>query len=164
MKNYVVNKCINLLRNNGDYDEIKLAEIKYGLEGIYMLISKLIIIIILSILLELFFVISLIKTIVSILKERSKYDIILKKLLKDYDSIIGNAQNKIDETGYKVLNMSSFEELRDIHDNLGTPIIYNELKEHKFAEFVIINDNIIYKYILDEKDVCNGGKGGKKGK
>lgn len=51
MRNYVVNKCINLLRNNGDYDEIKLAEIKYGLEGIYMLISKLIIIIILSILL-----------------------------------------------------------------------------------------------------------------
>ena len=51
MKNYVVNKCINLLRNNGDYDEIKLAEIKYGLEGIYMLISKLIVIIILSILL-----------------------------------------------------------------------------------------------------------------
>ena len=46
MKNYVVNKCINLLRNNGDYDEIKLAEIKYGLEGIYMLISKLIVIII----------------------------------------------------------------------------------------------------------------------
>ena len=41
---------------------------------------------------------------------------------------------------------------------------YNELKEHKFAEFVIINDNIIYKYILDEKDVCNGGKGGKKEK
>ena len=51
MKNYVVNKCINLLRNNGDYNEIKLAEIKYGLEGIYMLISKLIVIIILSILL-----------------------------------------------------------------------------------------------------------------
>ena len=60
--------------------------------------------------------------------------------------------------------MSSFEELRDIHDNLGTPIIYNEIKEHKLAEFVIINDNIIYKYILDEKDVCNGGKGGKKKK
>lgn len=51
MRNYVVGKCINLLKDNGDYDEIKLAEIKYGLEGLYMLISKLIIIILLSILL-----------------------------------------------------------------------------------------------------------------
>ncbi len=51
MKDYVVNKCINLLKDSGDYDEVKLAEIKYGLEGLYMLISKLIIIIILSILL-----------------------------------------------------------------------------------------------------------------
>lgn len=51
MRNYVVGKCINLLKDNGNYDEIKLAEIKYGLEGLYMLISKLIIILLLSILL-----------------------------------------------------------------------------------------------------------------
>lgn len=154
-------QTINIKMDSNDIDNYKTI---YEDRGFKDLNIKYLVAFILSILLELFFVISLIKTIVSILKERSKYDIILKKLLKDYDSIIGNAQNKIDETGYKVLNMSSFEELRDIHDNLGTPIIYNELKEHKFAEFVIINDNIIYKYILDEKDVCNGGKGGKKGK
>lgn len=154
-------QTINIKMDSNDIDNYKTI---YEDRGFKDLNIKYLVAFILSILLELFFVISLIKAIVSVLKERSKYDIILKKLLKDYDSIIGNAQNKIDETGYKVLNMSSFEELRDIHDNLGTPIIYNELKEHKFAEFVIVNDNIIYKYILDEKDVCNGGKGGKKEK
>lgn len=154
-------QTINIKMDSNDIDNYKTI---YEDRGFKDLNIKYLVAFILSILLELFFVISLIKAIVSVLKERSKYDIILKKLLKDYDSIIGNAQNKIDETGYKVLNMSSFEELRDIHDNLGTPIIYNELKEHKSAEFVIINDNIIYKYILDEKDVCNGGKGGKKEK
>lgn len=154
-------QTINIKMDSNDIDNYKTI---YEDRGFKDLNIKYLVAFILSILLELFFVISLIKAIVSVLKERSKYDIILKKLLKDYDSIIGNAQNKIDETGYKVLKMSSFEELRDIHDNLGTPIIYNELKEHKSAEFVIINDNIIYKYILDEKDVCNGGKGGKKEK
>ena len=154
-------QTINIKMDSNDIDNYKTIYEDRGIKDINI---KYLVAFILSILLELFFVISLIKTIVSVLKERSKYDITLKRLLKDYDSIIGNAQNKIDETGYKVLNMSSFEELRDIHDNLGTPIIYNEIKEHKLAEFVIINDNIIYKYILDEKDVCNGGKGGKKKK
>ena len=60
--------------------------------------------------------------------------------------------------------MLSFEELRDIHDNLGTPIIYNEIKPHKLSEFIIIHDSIIYKYTLDEKDVCNGGSHGKERK
>lgn len=44
MKNKILNKCMSLIKKNNDYDEIKLAEIKYGLEGIYLLISKLIII------------------------------------------------------------------------------------------------------------------------
>lgn len=154
-------QTINIKMDSNDIDNYKTI---YEDRGVKDLNIKYLMAFILSVVLELFFIVSLIKTIVSVLKERSKYDITLKKLLKDYDSIIGNAQNKIDETGYKVLNMSSFEELRDIHDNLGTPIIYNEIKEHKLAEFVIINDNIIYKYILDEKDICNGGKGGKKRK
>ena len=45
MKNYIVNNSLNLIKkNNPTLDEVKLAEIKYGLVSIYLLISKLIII------------------------------------------------------------------------------------------------------------------------
>lgn len=51
MRKKVVNKCMDFIKSNGDYDEIKLAEIKYGIEGIYMLISKMVIIILAAIIL-----------------------------------------------------------------------------------------------------------------
>ena len=49
-----MNKCMNYIKKNTDYDDIKLKEIKYGLEGIYLTISKLIIIFTLSIILGIF--------------------------------------------------------------------------------------------------------------
>lgn len=45
MKDYIVNSSLNIIKNNNpSLDEVKLAEIKYGLVSIYLLISKLIII------------------------------------------------------------------------------------------------------------------------
>ena len=44
-------KCMNYIKSNTNYDEIKLKEIEYGLLGIYLTLSKLIIILLLSILL-----------------------------------------------------------------------------------------------------------------
>lgn len=45
MKNAIINSSMKILENNfPDYDEIKLAELRYGLEGFYMLITKLVVI------------------------------------------------------------------------------------------------------------------------
>lgn len=54
MKNIIINKCMNYIKNNTKYDEIKLKEIKYGLESIYLAISKLIIISLIAIILDIF--------------------------------------------------------------------------------------------------------------
>ena len=43
---------MNLIKKNGNYDEDQLAIIKYGLEGIYLTITKLIIILLLAYLLN----------------------------------------------------------------------------------------------------------------
>ncbi len=147
-----------------DSNDINNTKTIYEDRGIKDLNIRYLVGFILSLFLDLFFILSLIRIVYLLMKERSKYDITLKKLLKDYDSIIGSTHNSLDEKGYKVLNMLSFEELRDIHDNLGTPIIYNEIKAHKLSEFIIIHDSIIYKYTLDEKDICNGGYNGKERK
>ena len=154
-------QTLNIKIDSNDINNYKTI---YEDRGVKDLNVKYLVGFVLSVLLDIYFIVLSIKILYLIIKERSKYDITLKKLLKDYDSIIGNVKNSVDETGYKVLNMLSFEELRDIHDNLGTPIIYNEIKAHKLSEFVIIHDNIIYKYTLDEKNVCNGGNCGKERK
>lgn len=54
MKKFIISKTMNYIKKNTNYDEIKLSEIKYGLESIYLTFSKLIIISILAIILGIF--------------------------------------------------------------------------------------------------------------
>lgn len=54
MKEFVLNKCMNIIKKEKNYDKTKLAEIKYGLEGMYLMITKLIIISIIAIILGIF--------------------------------------------------------------------------------------------------------------
>ena len=54
MKNYVLDNCMSIIKNNKDYDKTKLAEIKYGLETLYLTFSKLIIIGALALILGIF--------------------------------------------------------------------------------------------------------------
>lgn len=51
MKKFIIAKCMNYIKNNTDYDEIKLKEIEYGIVSIYLTFSKIIIILILSLIL-----------------------------------------------------------------------------------------------------------------
>lgn len=54
MKDHIINNTINFICKYNSYDETKLEELKYGLVSIYLLVSKLIIIFILSFLLGIF--------------------------------------------------------------------------------------------------------------
>lgn len=54
MKNLVVNKWMSIIKNNNDFDDIKLAELKYGVEALYLTLTKIILITILAILLNIF--------------------------------------------------------------------------------------------------------------
>ena len=44
MKDFILNNCMNTITKSKSYNETKLAEIKYGLETLYLTFSKLIII------------------------------------------------------------------------------------------------------------------------
>ena len=54
MKKIVLNHWMNIIKQNKSYDNVKLAEIEYGLTAIYLTISKLIVIALLSLLLGVF--------------------------------------------------------------------------------------------------------------
>ena len=48
MKNFIINKCMNYIKNNSKCSDAKLIEIKYGLAGIYLTMTKIIFILIIS--------------------------------------------------------------------------------------------------------------------
>ena len=55
MKEVFLNKSLNfILKNNNSYTEDEIEKIKYGLEGLYLTITKLIIILILAWILNIF--------------------------------------------------------------------------------------------------------------
>lgn len=54
MKDFFIKKSMNYIKKNTNYNEIKLKEIKYGLEGLYLTFSKFIIISSIAILLNQF--------------------------------------------------------------------------------------------------------------
>lgn len=53
IKNFVVNHSMNLINDLNKYDKIQLEEIKYGIESIYLTLSKVIVILVISYLLGL---------------------------------------------------------------------------------------------------------------
>lgn len=54
MKKLIINNCLNYIKKYNNYSDIKLKEIEYGLTGIYLTFSKMIIISIISIILGIF--------------------------------------------------------------------------------------------------------------
>jgi len=52
MKKFIISKCMNYIKKHTDYDKTKLAEIRYGLEGLYLTFSKITIILILAFILK----------------------------------------------------------------------------------------------------------------
>ena len=101
--------------------------------------------------LDLYLIVKLSKSIKKYLDSFSLYDKTLKKILRDYDSIIANINNDTVTVKDKVIFVESFDELIDIHDNLGSPILFNEVVKGFKSYFTIIDNNMMYRYVLENK-------------
>ena len=83
---------------------------------------------------------------------KSKYEVELKKILKEYDDYIVLTKEglEIDENK-TILKVSSFKELLEARNTLNKPIIYTKINSVK-SEFVGEDESVIYKYIMKEAD------------
>ncbi len=52
MKKYLINKLMCFIKDNNEYDEVKLSEIKYGFEVLYLTLTKIFVIYLISIILH----------------------------------------------------------------------------------------------------------------
>ena len=103
-------------------------------------------------------VIFIIKYALSLVKGKTPYDLELNKILKENDSIIANIKTDINLSNFQIVNIQSFEELRDVHDNIGFPILFYELITGRESHFYIIKDNMVYYYVLKIDNLeLNGG-------
>ena len=91
-------------------------------------------------------------------KTISKYDKLINKILKEYDRLIVETATFPDEKNYNVLIINTFNELVDVRDNLRSPIMFYNAKDHKMSKFYILNDNNLYLYIVNSKDINGGDK------
>ncbi len=136
----------NTYENNTIEKNITIANKKYFIFGIFLLINSIS---------SLIIFISLLRTKT---KKKSIYDKKIAKILKEYDRLIVETRSLPNFSEYNLLKINKFEELVDVRDNLKLPIMYYEVHEHQQSYFYILNERNLYVYILKEADLINHEK------
>jgi hypothetical protein len=105
------------------------------------------------ILLAMFATTYLTKLALKTINRQSKYEKRLNELLTEYDRIIVEARGGYtSNTVKKVIKVPNFEELLDARDMLNKPIIFSKVNNIK-SEFIVEDDDKLYKYVLKEVDI-----------
>ena len=81
-------------------------------------------------------------------KRDNEYNIYLKRILDNYDSIIANVNTipSFDES--KRISLDTFDELLDVYNEVRMPINYYQNKKDDKSTFFIINDDVVWIYVL----------------
>lgn len=79
---------------------------------------------------------------------KNKYTRTLNKIRRDYDELIIDLKEPINLKNYQIVEVKTFEELMDLENEIRIPILNYEPIKGKEAWFVIIQQNLAYRYIL----------------
>ena len=99
------------------------------------------------------FLVKSIKLMIRLNGNKSSYDIILEKILREYDRLIVETTTGIDMNKSHIINIDKFQELLDVRDNLKLPIMYYNIASHQKCYFYIKNNNDVYIYYLKAVDL-----------
>lgn len=100
---------------------------------------------------DLTLIIVLIKGIKTIISKKSEYEKQLNRILSTYDSIIVNVKELPKYNDLKIIKTNTFEELIDAHSEVRMPINFVELEKNKRSKFVLVSENIVWEYTLENK-------------
>ena len=91
--------------------------------------------------------------VLKVTNNKSEYDKVLSKILKDYDKDIINARDGYEVESYKkIVKVAEFSELLDARHLLNKPIIYSKINSVK-SEFIVEDDSKAFKYVLKDSDL-----------
>jgi len=97
-------------------------------------------------------VVLLLNFIKKITKEKSNYEKMLEKILREFNQIIVETKNVPNFKDYNIISISSFEELLDVRETISKPILYIKIHSQKSC-FMIIDGEEIFQYVLKAVDV-----------
>lgn len=78
----------------------------------------------------------------------SHYTVKLNRILQNYGDIVVEMVEPIELEDFQVRNVKNFEQLVDIEVEIRKPIVFYETIPKREGEFIIIQDDIAYRYVL----------------
>ena len=96
-------------------------------------------------------ILEIVKTIRYNLSRKSYYEKAIYKILKNYGDIVAELVNPIDLSNLNVIDVKNFDQMLDVEEELRIPIMYYETIKSKEGEFVIVTNEIAYRYVLKDK-------------
>lgn len=94
-------------------------------------------------------------TVLSNRNKKDLYESMVKGIIREYDRAIVTSKSidSIDFNNYRVIDVASIEELLDAHDVAAEPILYSEVIPDKESIFILINDDILYRFVVNRKEL-----------
>ena len=81
---------------------------------------------------------------------KSEYRKKIDKLLHDYSEIIVEVSTPIEiDEDIRIIDIKTFDDMVDIEEEIKSPIMLYEIKKNKETWFVIMNDEHLYRYIVN---------------
>lgn len=92
------------------------------------------------------------RLVLKVTNNKNDYEDAIDSLLKEYDNLIIVARDGYESMiEREVVKIDEFEELVKVRDRINKPIIFSRVNNVK-SEFIVEDDNILYKYVLKESD------------
>lgn len=82
------------------------------------------------------------------IRKKNKYNLKLNKILRNFGNVVSELDKKVNDRGYEVVFVKSISDLISIQEELHLPVVFYEIRPNYLGEFIIIQNNIMYKYIL----------------
>ena len=82
------------------------------------------------------------------IQKKNNYTIRLNKILKDYGDIIIEITTPVSSEDLSIIEVKNFNEMIDLEEEIRIPIMFYETEEYYEGEFILIHNNLLYKYVL----------------
>lgn len=80
--------------------------------------------------------------------KKTDYAIALNRILKNYGDIVAEIVSPIEIDNLNVIEVKNFDQLLDIEEEIRMPILYYETIPDQQGEFIVICDNMAYRYVI----------------
>ena len=87
----------------------------------------------------------------SVMIRKSYYSKAIYKILKNYGDIVAELVKPVDLSGLKIIDVKNFDQMLDVEEELRIPIMFYETIKNEEGHFVLVHQDMAYRYILRDK-------------